>query len=103
MRFVSQTEYRLKERCTINPILQQLADQVTATTAVNASAVALINGIGQRITDAVNKALENGATAEELAPVTAVVDALKASSAELATAVESNTPGGPVSAPRRGK
>ncbi len=55
-----------------NPILDALKAQVEASTQVEASAVLLINGIAQRIADA--------------------VDALKASAQSLADAVAANTP-----------
>jgi hypothetical protein len=76
----------------MNPVLQTLADQVAASTAVEASAVALINGIAARQQAAIDAALANGATAAELAPVQAEADALKASSDALAAAVTANTP-----------
>lgn len=76
-------------------ILAALQAQVTASTAVDASAVTLINGIGDRITAAVSAAIANGATAEQLAPVTDEVAALKASSDALSQAVTANTPAAP--------
>ena len=75
-----------------SPILSDLETAVTAATTVMASATALINGIAARIQAAVDQALANGATAEELAPVQAEADALKASAADLTAAVEANTP-----------
>lgn len=76
----------------MNPILQALADQVKATTDVEASAVKLINGFADRIAAAVQAALNGGATAEELAPITAEVDAMKQSAQALADAITANTP-----------
>lgn len=81
-----------KAKLTANPILQQLADQVNASTTVMASATALINGIAARIDAAVQVAIANGATAEELAPITAEVAALQQSSSDLSAAVSANTP-----------
>ena len=75
-----------------NPILQTLADQVTATTTVEASAKTLIDGFSARLQAAVDAALANGATEAELAPVQAEVDALNASSTDLAASVAANTP-----------
>ena len=75
----------------MNAILQSLADQVTASTTVEASAVTLINGFAQRVQDAIAKAIAGGATAEELAPVQAEVTAMKASADALAAAVTANT------------
>jgi len=72
-------------------VLLDLKDQVTKTTEVDESAVVLINGIADRITAAVAAAIANGATAEELAPVTDEVSALKKASDDLAAAVAANT------------
>lgn len=68
-------------------VLDDLAAQVTATQGVEESAVAALNGVADRIAAAVAKALENGATAEQLAPVTDEVASLKASADALAAAV----------------
>jgi hypothetical protein len=78
-----------------NPILDQLAAEVAATTEVEASAVTLINGIAGRVQAAVEAALANGATAEQLAPVTAEVAALNAQNQALAAAIAANTPAAP--------
>lgn len=80
---------------TVNPILQNLADAVTQATSAEASAITLINGIAQRIQDAVNAALAGGATAAQLAPVQAEADALKASAQSLTDAIAANTPAAP--------
>jgi len=76
-----------------SPVLQQLTEQVTRATTVEQSAVDLINGIASRIDAAVAKALENGATAEELQPVSDVSTALNAETDALAAAIEANTTG----------
>ena len=73
-------------------ILTKLDAEVTKATTVMASAVILIKGIAARVQTAVSAALANGATAAELAPVQAEVDALAASSTDLANAVIENTP-----------
>ena len=73
-------------------ILTSLDAEVTKATTVMASAVILIKGIAARVQTAVSAALANGATAQELAPVQAEVDALAASSTDLANAVIDNTP-----------
>ncbi len=83
-----------------SPILSDLATSVTNATTVMASATTLINGIAARVQAAVDQAIANGATAEELAPVQAEADALKASATDLSTAVEANTPGAPPRAHR---
>ncbi len=74
-----------------NSVLQKLADQVAVNTQVEASAKLLIDGFGARLQSAVDAALANGATEAELAPVQAEVDALTASSADLAASVAANT------------
>lgn len=72
-------------------VLDDLAAAVETTKGVEASAVAALNGIAARIQAAVDAALANGATAEQLAPVQVEVDALKASSDALAAAVAANS------------
>jgi len=54
-------------------------------------ATTLINGIAARLKAAVDQALANGATAEELTPVTDEVAALNQSASDLANAVQANT------------
>ena len=73
-------------------ILDALQAAVTRATTVEASAVALINGISARIQTAVDAAVANGATAAELAPVQAEIDALSTSAQALSDAVTANTP-----------
>jgi hypothetical protein len=75
-----------------SPILGNLTAQVAQTTSVDASAKVLIDGFAARMQAAVDAALSNGATAEELAPVQAEVDALTQSSSDLAASVAANTP-----------
>ena len=75
-----------------SPILASLSDAVTKQTTVDASAVALINGISDRLAAAVAAALANGASEAELAPVQAEVDALNAGADALSAAVTANTP-----------
>lgn len=74
------------------PVLNDLQAAVTKMTTVAASAVTLINGIADRIKAAVDAAIANGATPEELAPVTAEVAALNSGADALAAAVSANTP-----------
>jgi len=76
----------------MNPVLDVLAAQVSATTQVIDSAVVLINGFAARVQAAIDAAVANGATAEQLAPVQGEVDALRSSSDALAAAVVANTP-----------
>jgi hypothetical protein len=75
-----------------NPVLDALAAAVARETDVDASAVALINGFAARVQAAVDAAVANGATAAELAPVQAEVDAMKVNADALAAAVTANTP-----------
>jgi hypothetical protein len=72
-------------------VLDDLAAQVKVNTDVEESAVLLINGIAARIQAAVDKALAGGATAEQLAPLTDEIAALKKGSDDLAAAVAANT------------
>jgi hypothetical protein len=79
-------------------LLAALDTAVTNATSVEKSAAVLIRGIAQRIADAVAAAIANGATAEQLAPVQAEVDALTASASDLSAAVSENTPAAATSA-----
>lgn len=74
------------------PILDDLASTVTDAVTVMQSAELLIDGFAARQQAAVDAAIANGATAEQLAPVQAEVDALKAEKTKLATAVAAGTP-----------
>jgi uncharacterized lipoprotein YajG len=72
-----------------------LTDEIAAVqqaTAVIESATVLINGIGSRIDSAVAAALENGATAEQLQPLSDLSTELAAKAQALADAVAENTP-----------
>lgn len=73
-----------------NPIVQKTIDEVTKTRGVVQSATKLITNFHQILTDAVAAALANGATAEELQPVSDVVDALAADEKSLSDAVAAN-------------
>lgn len=75
-----------------NATLEALKAEVTRVKEVDESAIVLINGIAARITAAVAAAIANGATAEELAPVTDEVASLKSNNDALAAAVVANTP-----------
>ena len=74
-----------------NPILAALEAEVAEATTVMASATTLIAGFAARVQAAVDAALDNGATAAELAPVQAEIDALNAAGEALAAAVVANT------------
>lgn len=75
-----------------------LVDAVSRARGTQASAVALIRGFAQRVTDAVVKAVQEDDAADEgtLAAVRAAIaeqaDALNASSGDLAAAIEENNP-----------
>lgn len=56
------------------------------------SAIALLNGISQRIADAIAAALAGGATAAELAPLVKLNDDVKAKTTALSDAIFANTP-----------
>lgn len=75
-----------------SPILASLQAQVAQSISVETSAQVLIEGFVVRVQSAVDAALANGATAAELAPVQAEVDAMAASAAALSAAVVANTP-----------
>lgn len=55
------------------------------------AAIAYINGNATRLQAAVDAALANGATAEQLAPVQAEVDASKAKADAIGAAIVANT------------
>lgn len=69
-----------------------LTAEVTAATTVEDSAITFIDGVPGLITSAVNAALANGATSEQLQPLTDLGAALQAKSDALAAAVTANTP-----------
>lgn len=73
-----------------NPVIANLETAVNKAKGAMESATVLINGIAARVQAAVEAAIANGATAEELAPVQAEVDALNADADALAAAVASN-------------
>jgi hypothetical protein len=70
-----------------SPILDQLTAQVTETTGVEQSAIVFIGGIQARIDAAVAAALENGATAEQLQPVSDLSTAMETQTQALAAAI----------------
>ena len=76
----------------MNAEIERLKSEVARSTTVSSSAVLLINGISARIKKAVDEAIANGATAEELVPLTDLNVALSTSSNELGAAVIANTP-----------
>lgn len=73
-----------------NPILAELEATVRNTNGVIDSAIAFVNGVPGLIQAAVEQALANGATAEELAPFTVLEADLEAKATDLANAIASN-------------
>lgn len=73
-----------------NTAIDALAAQAAANESAEDSAVIVLNGIAQRITDAVNAAIAGGATAAQLAAVTQVATDLKTHGDALAAAVAAN-------------
>jgi len=78
----------------MSPTIDQLTAAVTKAVTVETSAQALIEGFGARLQAAIDTALANGATAEELAPLSELGTALDTESDALAAAVAANTPAG---------
>lgn len=78
-----------------NPVIGTLTTEVSEATTIMQSATVLINGFQQRLTDAVNAALANGATEAELQPLNDLVSALDTEGNALAAAVQANTPQAP--------
>ena len=73
-----------------SPILENLRLQVENTVGVLQSAKVFIDGTATRLQAAVDAALLNGATAAELEPITAEIEALKTNSDAVAAAIASN-------------
>jgi hypothetical protein len=73
-----------------NPILGELATEVSETVTVMQSATVLINGFSTKLQTAIAAALANGATEVELAPLSDLKTALDVSSNELSAAVAAN-------------
>jgi C4-type Zn-finger protein len=71
-----------------SPILDQLTAQVTETTGVEQSAITLIEGIQARIDAAVQQVLDNGATAEQLQPISDLSTAMETQTQALAAAIQ---------------
>ena len=73
-----------------NPILGTLTQETRDTIGVMDSAKTLIEGIGDRISAAVDRAIGNGATEEQLEPFIDLVQALAIARGALASAVAAN-------------
>ena len=79
----------------VSPVLAELQAEVANDVTVMGSATTLINGIAARVQAAVDAALANGATREQLAPVSDEVATLNAGATALSAAVVTNTPPAP--------
>lgn len=75
----------------MNPIDQIVAD-VTAQQTVIDSAIVFISGVPGLIEAAVQKALDGGATAAQLAPLTDLAGQVRAKTQALTDALTANTP-----------
>lgn len=73
-----------------NPIITDLTKSVTDARGAMQSAITLIGGIKAKIDAAVAAAIANGATAEELAPVSDLSAGLESDAQALASAVAAN-------------
>lgn len=73
-----------------NPTIADVRDTVARATTVVTGAAALIRGFSARVQAAVDAALANGATAAQLAPLQAEIDAFDAVATDLASAVAEN-------------
>ena len=70
----------------LGPMIQKIHD----AEGIEDSAIAFINGEAARLQAAVDAALANGATAEQIVPITDEVEALKVKSDALAAALAAN-------------
>lgn len=73
-----------------NATLAEDIEQVKRVRGVLASTKLFIEGEAARLQAAIAQALANGATAEELAPLSAEVDAMEAQANEIAAAINTN-------------
>ncbi len=83
-------------------VIDDLVAAVAAEDTVIDSAVTFINGVPALIQTAIDKAIAGGATAAQLAPVTAVVADVTAKAAALEAALTANTPPGPQAVATKG-
>lgn len=71
--------------------IEDLKTKVTNATTVEASAKALIDGFSQKLNDAVQQALANGATQDELKPLFDLSAGLDAATTDLQNSITANT------------
>lgn len=74
-----------------NPVIDALAAEVAQEVDIMKSAKILIDGFAARTQAAIDAALANGATAEQLVPVTQIVTDLNDNGDALAASVAANT------------
>jgi len=70
---------------------QSIIDQITKTKGVLASVKTYLDGEAERHQKAIDAAIANGATAEQLAPVQALADDMGAQSDDIAAAIAANS------------
>ncbi len=75
--------------------IDKLKADVAAETTVTQSVVTALAAVPQLIADAVSKALEAGATPEQLQSLTDLATGIEANTASLASAVTANTAASP--------
>lgn len=76
---------------TLTSELASLQNEVTNNTSVEDSALTLIQGIPTLIQNAVNAALANGATPDQLTQLQSLITTLQSNDGNLAAAVTANT------------
>ncbi len=91
LAWVSQSKV-LTESRKMSADLSQEIEAITAAVTVIDSAIVLVKSIPDLIATAVAAAVENGATAEQLQPLSDLADSLNAKAEALAEAVAANTP-----------
>ncbi len=91
LAWVSQSKV-LTESRKMSADLSQEIEAITAAVTVIDSAIVLVRSIPDLIATAVAAAVENGATAEQLQPLSDLADSLNAKAEALAEAVAANTP-----------
>lgn len=79
----------------MNADLQSLLDETTDIESVLDSAVTFINGVPALIDKAVQAAIGNGATADELKPLAQLSADFKAKAQAVKDAIAANTPAAP--------
>jgi len=76
-----------------SPVVDSVVNEANQDVTVMEGATTVINGISGMVQTAVDQALANGATAEQLQPVSDVIAVLAEKRAALATAIANVPPG----------